>query len=107
MAAARISGVHPVETKEPCYLIELVINGDAGEIDFGGFTQPIDGKDSSYWQVAYDERKVSSGGEESVYVFFFHYLDFAQPMQSPFRPLALPRPTPRPPRLGFIEYEKP
>jgi hypothetical protein len=57
--------------------------------------------------VPYDERLVSSAKTSRSYVFFFHYLDFSQPMQSPFGPLLLPNPSPCPERLSFVTYESP
>jgi len=106
-ATARVVGLHPVDAPEPCHLCEVVLEGEADDVDFGEFTQPLAGRDQSYWQVPYDERLLSSSGAQRSYVFFFHYLDLAQPMQSPFGPLALPHPTPRPERLSFIAYEPP
>jgi hypothetical protein len=106
-ATARIIGVHPVDAPEPCHLCEVVFDGDAGDVDFGQFTQPLAGRDQSYWQVPWDERLLSSAETSRSYVFFFHYLDFSQPMQSPFGPLFLPKPSPRPERLSFVTYESP
>jgi hypothetical protein len=106
-AVARIAGVYPVDAPEPCHLCELVVEGAEAEIDFGTFTQPFPGRDPDHWQVAYDEQCLASDASRSVYVFFFHYLDLNQPMQSSFGPLALPTPTPRPKRLDFVEYEAP
>ena len=104
---ARIVGVHPVDAAEPCHLCELVVENASYDIEFGEFTQPIVGRDRSYWQVPYDERLISKTKEFRSYVFFFHYLDIAQPMQSPFGALELPEPTARPARLNFITYESP
>jgi len=106
-AVARIVGVHPIEAPEPCHLCELVVEGEVHEFDFGEFTQALAGRDRSYWQVPYDEKLLSSFGAQRSYVFFFHYLDCAQPMLSPFGPLFLPKPTPRPERLSFLVYESP
>jgi hypothetical protein len=84
-AVARIVGVHPIEAPEPCHLCELVVEGEAQEFDFGEFTQPLTGRDRSYWQMPYDERLLLSSQTQRSYVFFFHYLD----------------------RLGFVMYESP
>ena len=104
---ARIVGVHPVDAADPCHLCEVVFNGEAGDVDFGQFTQRLAGRDQSYWQVPYDERLLSSSEACRSYVFFFHYLDFSRPMESPYGPLPLPKPSPRPERLSFVTYESP
>lgn len=104
---ARIVGIYPVEAREPCYLCELFVASDELEIDFGEFTQRVSERDRSSWQVAYDERRVSSSPEGDTYVFFFHYLELDRPLESLFGPLALPEPTPRPERLSSIKYEEP
>ena len=106
-AFARVVGVHPIQAPEPCHLCEVVIEGEQPQFDFSQFTQPLADRDRSYWQVPYDERLLSSSRTQRSYVFFFHYLDCAQPMQSPFGPLVLPKPTPRPERLSFVVYESP
>lgn len=104
---ARIIGVYPVDAPEPCHLCEIEIRADAPEIDFGELTQPIPGQDRSNWQVPYDERLISRGVDSKVFVFFFHYLDLDEPLQSPFGPLRLAQPTDLPSRLQFVKYESP
>ncbi|MEZ5973650.1 MAG: hypothetical protein R3E96_02055 [Planctomycetota bacterium] len=96
-----------METPQPCHLCEVQVAGVSQDFDFGLFTQPWPGRDELSWQVAYEEQLISRSQSQSTYVFFFHYLDFSQPMLSPFGPLELPKPTPRPVRLDFVIYEPP
>jgi hypothetical protein len=52
----KIIGVHPIEADEPVYLIELLVEGDAGTFDIGEVTQEVPGQPKSNWQATYDER---------------------------------------------------
>jgi hypothetical protein len=107
MAAVKIIGVHPIDAPEPCHLCEVEIRGEPEAVDFAEFTQPVAGQDRSNWQVAYDERLLSKGAHTSLYVFFFHYLDLLEPLQSPFGLLDLPQETALPERLRSVTYEPP
>ena len=100
-----VIGVHPVKAKEPVHLLEIDLSGFDGEIDWGGFTQPVDGRDRSYWQVPYDERPVP--GSQGHWCFFFHYLDLGLPLHTPAGILTLPTESPVPFHLPFIKYEQP
>lgn len=121
-----IIGVHPVDTREPCHLIELIVTGSTGPIEIGEFTQQIPGRVRSDWQVPWDERILDSSGstiaadgwdlrgQESPHwlgsvrlAFFFHNLDCARPLQTPFGPQILPAVTSRPERLAFMKYRSP
>jgi hypothetical protein len=103
-----IIGVYPVHgTKEPVYLVELLIR-EVTDFDFGSVTQAIPGEPRSEWQVAYDERLLTSpetGGTRAV--FFFHYLDLAKPLETNLGSLVLPSPKDMPADLRSIGYEPP
>ncbi len=118
---AIIIGVYRVKAPEPCHLIEVMVEGIVGKVEVGKFTQEVPGLPQDSWQVPYDERLLDPAGVRQMsddtfpeivadglpvrFVFFFHYLNFALPLQSPFGALALPSPTKRPKRLSFIKYE--
>jgi hypothetical protein len=38
-----ILGVHPIEADEPCHLIEILVEGHDADLDFGKFTQEVEG----------------------------------------------------------------
>ncbi len=105
MAAARIVGVHPVPAPEPVHLVEIELDPSAVSIDFGSITQSQPDRDSSYWQVAYDERPIP--GSPGRWCFFFHYLDLTRPFESTLGDLPIPPETPVPDRLQLIRYEEP
>jgi hypothetical protein len=100
---ARIIGIHPVTADEPVHLVELEVAGSTDDFDFGEITQESPGQPRSNWQAVYDERELG----ENRFAFFFHYLDTAKPLLSPFGPLSLPAETPIPEHLQGIEYEPP
>ena len=118
----QIVGVHPVEeAAEPCYLVELEIDGRAA-FDVGSITQPATGQPASNWQVPYDEHLIDMNQpigkpiELGAHVqlsgptriaFFFHYLALDQPLMTSAGPTQLPAPSPRPARLNFMCYERP
>lgn len=119
MSRARVIGVHAVPASEPCYLIEIMIEGSDEEPDLGAVTQPIPGQDESNWQVPWDECFLSHDGSSEVeahelrepnvrtfrIAFFFHYLDLSSPLSSPWGELQIPSVTERPRRLAFMQYE--
>ena len=96
-----------MEADEPCHLVEVVIRGGSGDVDFGDFTQPDGQRGRSEWQVAYDERVIAIDGDATRAAFFFHYLDFSQPLLTPFGAVEIPPESPVPPHLATIEYEDP
>ena len=97
----RVIGIHPITADEPVHLVEL--ETDAEDFDFGEVTQEAPAQPRSHWQVAWDERKIGA----NRFVFFFHYLDPAEPLLTPIGPVALPPETPVPAYLQDIEYEQP
>lgn len=106
---AQIVGVYPVlDSPDPVHLIEMVVQGDPALFDFGLVIQRIAGHPQSEWQVAYDERIMeSTPGEWTRVVFFFHFLDLAEPLETPAGVLELPAPTNRPSELAALKYEAP
>ncbi len=105
MNGLRIVGLHPVEAPEPVHLVELDASGYKSDLDWGAITQPVEGRDRSYWQVPYDEMPVP--GKPDHWCFFFHYLDRSRPLSSPAGALVLPTETPLPAHLRCIKYEQP
>ena len=101
----RVVGIHPISAREPVHLIEVAVASGDLPIDWGAITQPLEGRDQSYWQVPYDERLLE--GPEGHWCFFFHYLDNSRPLSSATGDLPLPPETPVPDRLRFIAYEEP
>lgn len=118
-----VVGVYPVrEAEEPCHLVEIVVS-DAPGFDVGEITQKTPWASRKSWQVPYDERLLNAAGDEVVptqwpipperltddvrLAFFFHYLDFDRPLETPFGPVRLPEPTERPSRLDWLQYEEP
>ena len=99
-----IRGVHPVESPEPCHLIEVELF-DRAEVDWGAITQEVPGEPQANWQVPWDERPLDC--EERRWAFHFHYLDFTRPLLTPEGEIQLPEPTPVPEHLTGIEYEPP
>lgn len=118
-----VLGVYPVEeAREPCYLLEVLIEEFDGELQMVEFTQEIPGLPTDSWQVPWEEyvlRPEGASGEPAPFpgpvkisggqrvAFFFHYLDTSRPVLTPAGPAALPEITDRPERLAFIKYEAP
>jgi hypothetical protein len=115
-----IVGAYPVDAPEPCHLIECWVRGALGDFDIGKITQEVPSQPEDNWQVPWDEYVLNdncTAGELAYYgdaftgnvriAFFFHYVDFGQPLLTPVGPKSLPTPTDRPDRLSFIEYEPP
>lgn len=120
-------GLHPLDLSEPCHLIELRFTELDAPFDVGSITQPVPGQPSSNWQTPYLERYFDESATEPVadygthplpsdlwhdglhIVFFFHYLDSSQPLQTPFGPVTLPCETPIPAHLSEMaaDYDAP
>jgi hypothetical protein len=125
MSSVEVVGVHPLDTPEPCYLVELIVRASDARFDLGAFTQRDEHRPRSEWQVPYAEKLLDGSGEAVAWdlwdgpggdplwegdvrlVFFFHHLDPGSPLVTPFGEVLLPRPTPRPRRLAEVEYEEP
>ena len=104
---AKIIGVHPFEAPQPVHLIELFVEGDVKEFDFGEITQELVGQPRTNWQVPWDERLLEESDGKARYAFFFHYLDLTKQLLTLFGPLQLPQPTKAPVYLDDFEYESP
>jgi hypothetical protein len=121
-----VIGVYPIGTREPCHLVEVVIRNCPGVFDLGQITQRRPGKRKSNWQVPWMEHILDAEGEcllsppfQSAerpelwhgnvrLVFYFHYLNFAKPLLTPFGECLLPQPTCLPLRLWKIcRYQEP
>jgi len=118
-----VVGVYPVdEAREPCHLIELLIEGACDGLRMAEFTQEVPGQPRDNRQVPWDEYVLSADGtsgelvsfpgplnvvESARVAFFFHYLDLSEALQTPAGPTVLPEPTRCPSRLAFIKYEPP
>jgi hypothetical protein len=100
---ARVIGIHRIVADQPVHLVELEVEDNALDFDFGDVTQEMPGELRSNWQVAYDEQEVG----KNRFAFFFHYLDTTKPLLSPVGPLALPTEWSVPEHLRSIEYEQP
>ncbi len=104
---AKIIGVHPIEADELVHLIEFLVEGDADAFDIGEVTQEVTGQPKSNWQAPYDERVLEESDGNIRYAFFFHYLDFKQPLITPAGSLSAPKPTKHAAHLMEIQYESP
>ena len=119
----QIIGVHPVKTDDICHLIELVVKDLNGPIDMCQFTQPVDGQPQSSWQVPYMDQFLNKDGTEIIgdvmyhgndypnlwvgdvrFAFFIYFLDFEKPLQTPFGPVNLSKPSKMPKRLKMVEF---
>jgi hypothetical protein len=122
-ATVEVIGVHPVPDVPACFLVEAMIEGSTDVPDFGLFTQRMEDRPRSEWQVAYDEQLLNDGGERVLtdvlvhpptvwphrarVAFYLHNLDADRPLVTPFGEVALPRPSESPSRLSFLRYEAP
>ena len=87
------------------HLIEIEVAPSADELAWSEITQPVAGMPPSNWQVPYDEQSLNDDGTR--WVFFFHFLDFSQPLMTPCGSVTLPAVTPLPTHLHGIEYWAP
>jgi len=102
-----VLGVHPVAAAEPVHLIEMVIEGNAVELDFGQVTQEDVTQPRENWQVAYEEQVLDEANDSVRFACFFHYLSFEKPLLTPLGIVQLPQPTPMPTHLQHIHYDPP
>ena len=117
--------LYPQKASEPCWLLEVQLEGVGPGLDFGGFTQAIPGVPEQVWQTAWQEVVLDADGKRVVanasdigakperlrghlrIAFFMHHLDLNRPLMSQLGPVSLPRPTPKPKRLEILKYEPP
>ena len=120
----KIVGVYPIESREPVYLIEILIEDSKGKFDLTQITQEIPDQPKENWQVPYMEHILSQDGTEVIandieamtkselwegrlrLIFFFHYLNCQKPLITPWGEIALPVITAKPERIT-VEYEDP
>ncbi len=113
----QLVGVYPVDTVDPVHLVEVIVDDPFDDVDWAAFTQDppdivtadVDGtEDGENEAAAHAAQPVEDlpGGQTRV-VFFFHALDVARPILSPFGALQLPSPTNRPGRLANVFYGPP
>jgi len=116
-------GVYNVDGQSDVHLLEFKINSNHENIDIGEFTQKVEGTDRLNWQTPWDEKYLNEAGtevtgdwlnepvdsnEKTRLAFFFHFLDFDKPLETPFGKIVLQQPTVIPERLeGLVEYEEP
>jgi hypothetical protein len=99
-----IRGVHPVPiADEPCYLVEVEIDNTG--FDWNSVTQQDARNTPQDWQVAYDEQPLDDNGTR--WAFFFHHLNFDEPLLTADGPISIPKPTPIPRHLQHVEYVPP
>jgi hypothetical protein len=115
-----VIGVYKVEGQTNVHLIELDIKAKHTDIEIGEFTQRQNGVDRLDWQTPWDEKYLNAEGTEITgdwlevpndttettrLAFFLHFIDFDNPLTTPF---GEKQPEPMPNRLSsIIEYEQP
>jgi hypothetical protein len=103
-AEFQILGVHHINAKEPCRLIDVLITNYDDEFDWVAVTQEVPGQPRDNWKAVYDEQLIERKGDSAHFVFFFHFLDFSKPLITPFGPVILPKPSRVPSHLKKIKY---
>lgn len=118
-----VIGVHPVEgTARPCHLVEVIVRDSDGDFAIFDITQQRPGLKQVEWQIPHCARLLDAAGERVLadaagtcdlidlwlgdvrMAFFFHHLDPALPLRTPFGEVSLPAPTPLPARLRCMQY---
>jgi len=116
-----VIGVYPVESAEqPCHLVELRVADHHGPFDVGTVLQPRADENSALEQAPYLEHVLDESGtsgaqpsddinvsEHARIAFFMHYLEENWRLRFAEGVVELPKPTPLPERLHFIEYYPP
>lgn len=102
-----ILGVYTVTDHDNVWLLDISVPVSTSEFDFSDITQEIIGVDPLNWQVPWDERLIAKTSDGARWVFFFHRLDFAKPLNTPFGPIPVPPATKMPEELAQIRYETP
>lgn len=86
------------------YMIEVELPEAFENVDFGRFTQRVDGLPESSWQVAKDEQPVA--GSKSAF-FYFHCVQWDKPLITPYGESVLPGPRPMPEQLrALCNYDR-
>jgi hypothetical protein len=120
-----IIGIYRIKAHDPVHLIEVEIEDCHGIFDLTTITQENRSLPESNWQAPYMEHILNAEGTKiladdydaftkSEYwkgdvrlAFFFHFLDTAKPLRTPFGEIPLPPETKLPKRLNIIKYEIP
>jgi hypothetical protein len=120
-----VAGIYPVQADEPVHMIELIVRNCKVRIECREITQEDPIRPRANWQAPYDEKVFDETGTKLIgdpfnernrpewwqgnirLVFFFHYLDLAKPLKTPFGDIALRAPSERPARLAALVYEPP
>ena len=112
----QIVGVYPVDIDDPAHLVEVLVSDPFDEVDWDSFTQneedivaDVDAASDGDTEAGpHDPQLIEQLADGTTRaVFFFHGLDVARPLFSPFGSLQLPSPTNRPARLAAITYGPP
>lgn len=124
MPAAKVLGVYKVKGHDEVHLVEVEGDAPGADIEMPSFTQAVAGEPRENWQVPYDEKLLTPDGEDIAadlfmgddlvgsgpfrLAFFFHDLDLAAPLETPFGDVDLPSPEKMPRHLRkLIPYESP
>ena len=126
MSKLEIVGIYRIEATETVHLIEVTFNNVDVVPDLIGFTQALPDQPRENWQVPYDECLLDSSGSSIIdsggqfspdhpelwkgnvrMAFFFHDLDLAKPIRTPYGEMVLPREEKLPGRLTMIKYDPP
>ncbi len=120
----KVVGIYPIQADEPVHLAELEIESEDSYANIGQITQEVPGQRRDNWQSPYMEQLLDEDGstpiaedfeipnkkdewkEKRRVVFFFHYLDLAKNLSTPWGDLPLPSEEEKPDRLK-VEYEPP
>jgi hypothetical protein len=120
-----IIGIYRIKAREPVHLVEIEIQNCQGMFDLLTITQEDSSQPQSNWQVPYMEHILNTEGTKILaddldasgkselwkgdvrIVFFFHYLNTAKPLRTPFGEVPLPKESKLPKRLRIIKYESP
>jgi hypothetical protein len=90
------SSERPPTSEEWPYMIEVELPESFENVDFGRFTQRVDGAPRSSWQAAKDEQPIAGLNRA---LFYFHCVQWDKPLITPYGELVLPSPSPIPKRL--------
>ncbi|WP_343303041.1 hypothetical protein AAHN97_15915 [Chitinophaga niabensis] len=116
-------GIYRVAEQPYAYPIELIIKAKPADISVHEFVQRKEGVPRDDWQVPWDEKYLNNEGDTVTgdwlnkpkdvtdttrLTFFLHFVNFKQPLSTPFGDIGLMLPTAMPERLSaIIQYEEP
>lgn len=118
-----VIGVYRVPGEPDIHLIELDIKAKHTEIPVGKFTQRKEGFPRDSWQAPFNEKYLNTEGDTIIgddfnapkdiadttrLAFFLYFVDFDQPLVTPFGDIDMILPVQMPDRLtAIIEFEDP